>query len=1101
MVCTQVEDEEVLGLLKPKTGGNVECRLHIPPPAPLKDDTKRCKAVNTKEDNILLQMDLDKLETWAERWQMRFNNDKCKVIHMGRRNQYHHYTLNGKPLGKSDMEKDLGILVNGKLTWSSQCQAAAAKANRIMECIKRGLDTHDESIILPLYKSLLEGYHYALLKRGLVDMVVIVGLGLGLQIPFVKGSALGLVFFLPFLPLTGLDSGLALGSLKGQISTLSVLFQHKIASKLQFDYKGYGKIWKGVDKSCLVTGEGLRGSTGHGEAERIHQENVEKLKAFSQEEILQERDRLMSQLDPTLVAFLRSKRANQTTQENTNSAGEPLMVNKEHPPHPTVTDSCEQVSRKDEENPSLLSVGDLTVKPQKEWVHMHSVEFDKLEWTKDLPQMRQKKTKKGMQARFSLKGDLIPPDADVPTHLGLHHHGDEAERAGYSLQELFHLSRSQFIQQRTLSLQVLGRIVKKGNSPGMSFIPGLFALAIEALAIRIRTSDGIKGINIADRVDTIGLYADDMVIFMDKVEETLPQVIATIDKFSKFSGLYINWDKSALFPLSHTQAPCLETLSPLPIVSSFKYLGIHMSKYSQLDLQLNIYPLLDLVRIKFSTWNKLPLSVAGRINLIKMILLPKLNYCLQHSAVPIPKHFFARLNSLVTSFIWGKTRPKLKLSTLQRPKQGGGAALPDFYLYYLAGQAKAINKWMPNNSLPNSESHLLHGARADCPLGFLELEKVNAPCLLQLHRLARSIWRQIKKVTGFVDVVAEMPLWNNSYFPGLLNHPSTNFWISHGVLSGPQGLISSLYTYLLSMGDGSTINSVKGKWEGLLPDVSGEEWEDILESPTKVSPSINNKMTQLYILHQSYLTPIVFLRFCWCKTKLTPLVIRALLSPGKAQSSPHQETPSPFSNFHPLGPPPDNTAPQSNRKEGGHSRSPPSSGVHMAVKLSHEVAPPPRNPLGWGEFTTPFGLDYGGCHGCSTPQRDSSLSLSRRPDKRLLDCCESLQITINTLALLEWLVNTVKSLIPIQRLISLFVTPRPRVYLPEEKISELLEICSLRFTSQFSLRFCVRVLGKMATAMEAIAFAQFHTRPFQLALLSAKDKKIFSLDCPIFLPP
>ncbi|CAJ0952361.1 unnamed protein product [Ranitomeya imitator] len=44
-------------------------------------------------------MDLDKLETWAERWQMRFNNDKCKVIHMGRGNQYHHYTLNGKPLG------------------------------------------------------------------------------------------------------------------------------------------------------------------------------------------------------------------------------------------------------------------------------------------------------------------------------------------------------------------------------------------------------------------------------------------------------------------------------------------------------------------------------------------------------------------------------------------------------------------------------------------------------------------------------------------------------------------------------------------------------------------------------------------------------------------------------------------------------------------------------------------------------------------------------------------------------------------------------------------------------------------------------------------
>ncbi|CAJ0959132.1 unnamed protein product [Ranitomeya imitator] len=102
------------------------------------NDAKLCKAVNTGEDSILLQMDLDKLETWAEMWQMQFNNDKCKVIHMGRRNQYHPYTLNGKPLSKSDMEKDLGILVNDKLTWNSQCQAAAAKANRIMGCIKRG---------------------------------------------------------------------------------------------------------------------------------------------------------------------------------------------------------------------------------------------------------------------------------------------------------------------------------------------------------------------------------------------------------------------------------------------------------------------------------------------------------------------------------------------------------------------------------------------------------------------------------------------------------------------------------------------------------------------------------------------------------------------------------------------------------------------------------------------------------------------------------------------------------------------------------------------------------------------------------------------------
>uniref|UniRef100_A0A8D0G6W3 RNA polymerase II associated protein 1 n=1 Tax=Sphenodon punctatus TaxID=8508 RepID=A0A8D0G6W3_SPHPU len=227
-----------------------------------------------------------------------------------------------------------------------------------------------------------------------------------------------------------------------------------------------------ASQSHIVTGEGLRSMKSEQEAQNIHEENMERLHSMSQEEILQEQKKLLAQLDPSLVAFLKSRRVADESQEREETKEQ------ERPEKPGYPETGSESQLEVEEVLKMSSLeesnmkqstrteeeDDLPVKPEKEWIHMDSVEFDKLKWMKDLPQPRRRRTKKGMQARFSLKGELIPPDADLPTHLGLHHHGEEAERAGYSLQELFHLSGSQVIQQRTLALQVLGHVVQKAKA-------------------------------------------------------------------------------------------------------------------------------------------------------------------------------------------------------------------------------------------------------------------------------------------------------------------------------------------------------------------------------------------------------------------------------------------------------------------------------------------------------------------------------------------------------------------------------------------------------------------------------------------------------------
>lgn len=51
------------------------------------------------------------------------------------------------------------------------------------------------------------------------------------------------------------------------------------------------------------------------------------------------------------------------------------------------------------------------------------------------------------------------------------------------------------------------------------------------------------------REDKLGLYADDLILFMDSVDLSLPRAIDLINRFGDFSGLRINWSKSALMPL------------------------------------------------------------------------------------------------------------------------------------------------------------------------------------------------------------------------------------------------------------------------------------------------------------------------------------------------------------------------------------------------------------------------------------------------------------------------------------------------------------------------------------------------------------------------
>ena len=107
-----------------------------------------------------IQEDLNNLQGWAKRMQMRFHPDKCKSMHLGKNNPKATYTMETADgithlIKGTSEEKDLGVLIDDELTFSKHIQSQINKANAVLGSLRHSFKYIDPTSFTALYKSLI----------------------------------------------------------------------------------------------------------------------------------------------------------------------------------------------------------------------------------------------------------------------------------------------------------------------------------------------------------------------------------------------------------------------------------------------------------------------------------------------------------------------------------------------------------------------------------------------------------------------------------------------------------------------------------------------------------------------------------------------------------------------------------------------------------------------------------------------------------------------------------------------------------------------------------------------------------------------------------